>query len=321
VLVSNLPLDAHKGLWQASRRSGAAYLFWMQDILSRATSHYLGRQFGLAGKLVAARYSRLERAILRGSDAVIAISDLYCPVLAGFGVEPQRISVIPNWAPLAEITVLPKDNEWARSHQLTDKSVALYTGTLKLMENPKLLLDLATAGQATGLEVVVVAQGAGAAMLALRKQEQGLRNLTILPLQPIEQYPMVLASGDILVAALDPAASEFSVPSKILTYLAAGRPIVASIPAHNDAATTIRESGAGFVSDPQNAGGFIEDVFRLARDRDLRLAMGANGRKFAEAHFAIEERAGRFERLISDTLRGQSRLCVNPAGRNIECDG
>ena len=63
--------------------------------------------------------------------------------------------------------------------------------------------------------------------------------LMLLPFQPYEVLPEVLASADVLIAILEPDAGVFSVPSKVLSYHCAGRPILAAIPAENLAARII----------------------------------------------------------------------------------
>ncbi len=299
VVGCNMPLDAQKKLQRAALSCGAAFVFWIQDVMSHAARHYLSKQFGVAGELIGKHYERLERSLLRSSHGVVAISEKFRPALDRFGVDASRVSVIANWAPLSEIEVLPKDNDWARRHDLWDVPVALYTGTLKLMENPSLLLDLAVAAQPSELRVVVIAMGAGADWLAQKKREHGLQNLIILPFQPIEEYGQVLATADVLVATLDPAASAFSVPSKVLSYLAAGRPIVASINAENDAAQTIITAEAGFVVDPERPQGFVDRTLSLAADVELRATLGRNARRYAEKHFAIGVIADRFEEVLS----------------------
>jgi colanic acid biosynthesis glycosyl transferase WcaI len=210
--------------------AGIVFVFWLQDIYSAAIGHYLGERLGLPGRLIGNHYRRLERSLLNASDAVVAISDRFLPVLAEWRIPDDRIAVIPNWASLSEIYPTAKDNDWARLHGLHDKTVALYTGTLGLKHNPAILLDLARAGAASALQVVVVSEGKAAQWLEqAHARKRAVDNLTVLPFQPMKLYPQILGTGDILLAILGAEAAAFSVPSKILSYLAAGKPIVAAI--------------------------------------------------------------------------------------------
>jgi putative colanic acid biosynthesis glycosyltransferase WcaI len=299
----NMPLDAQKRIQQACAARGAAFVIWLQDIISKATYHFLSEKLGGLGRIIGRHYTRLEVSLMRSSDAIIAISDEFLPPLAAWGIDAHKVRVVPNWATLSEIAPTAKDNGWARRHGLHDKPVALYTGTLGLKHDPELLLRLAQANAGSGLQVVVVSEGAGPDWLAQRKAELGIANLTILPFQPMEQYSEVLGAGDILLAMIGREAAGFSVPSKILSYLAAGKPVVASITAGNDAAATIRTADAGIVVEPGDVAGFCDGVRRLTADPAERRRLGRNARLFAESGFDVEAKAAQFEETFAAVLR------------------
>src|SRR6185312_3824721 len=302
VVGCNMPLDAQHRLRRACAGKKVPFVFWLQDIYSAAIRHYLTARLGLVGRLIGDRYRRLERALLRSSDAVVAISERFLPKLAEWGVAPERVTVIPNWAPLSEIAPVARTNDWARQHALTDKTVALYTGTLGLKHNPAMLLELAHAGAARALQVVVASEGKAAEWLAERAKAEKIDNLIVLPFQPMKLYPQVLGTGDILLAVLGAEAAAFSVPSKVLSYLAAGRPIVAAIAHENDAVTFIESGGAGRVVAPDDSAGFVARVLALASDPQMRDSMGHSARAFAEAHFAVDTIADRFEAVFVDAI-------------------
>jgi glycosyltransferase involved in cell wall biosynthesis len=303
VVGCNMPLDAQKKLRKACAARGVPFVFWLQDVLSMAAYHFLSEKLGLLGRAVGRHYLRLEAKLLKSSDAIVAISDKFRRPLEEWGVDGCKVRVVPNWAPLSQIHLAGKDNAWARRHALHDKPVALYTGTLGLKQDPALLLELAQANGKSGLQVVVVSEGAGPNWLAQRKAELGIGNLTILPFQPMEQYTEVLGAGDILLAMLGREAATFCVPSKILSYLAAGKPIVASIAAANDAAATIRAAQAGIVVEPGEVAAFCDGVRSLSADPEQRLRLGRNARVFAERHFDVEAKATEFEETFAAILR------------------
>ncbi|HKW55357.1 MAG TPA: glycosyltransferase family 4 protein [Stellaceae bacterium] len=302
----NMPLDAQKRIRQACVARNAAFVIWLQDIISKATYHFLNEKLGLLGRVIGHHYTRLEVSLMRSSDAIIAISDKFLRPLEEWGIDAHKVRVVPNWAPLSEISPAAKDNDWARRHGLHDKPVALYTGTLGLKHDPELLLRLAQANATSGLKVVVVSEGAGPDWLAQRKAELGVDNLTILPFQPMEQYSDVLGAGDILLAMIGREAAGFSVPSKILSYLAAGKPSVASIAADNDAAGTIRAAAAGIVVEPGDVAAFCAGVRRLTADAAECRRLGDNARRFAESQFDVETKAAQFEQVFAALQRPAS---------------
>jgi glycosyltransferase involved in cell wall biosynthesis len=300
VVGCNMPLDAQRQLRRACADEKVAFVFWLQDIYSAAIAHFLTERLGLVGRLIGNRYERLERALLRSSDAVVAISERFLPKLDEWGVPPARVAVIPNWAPLSEIRPVAKDNDWARRHGLQDKTVALYSGTLGLKHNPAILLDLARAD--AGLAIVVVSEGKAARWLADEARARNVANLTVLPFLPMKEYPELLGTGDVMLAILGAEAASFSVPSKILSYLAAGKPVVAAIAGDNDAARMIDAAEAGFSVAPDDTAAFIDRVLALAGDPELRVAASRSARAYAETHFAVDTIADRFEAVFADAL-------------------
>jgi glycosyltransferase involved in cell wall biosynthesis len=302
VVGCNMPLDAQAALRRASAKASIAFVFWLQDIYSAAIRHYLDRRFGRPGAAVGRYYAALEGRLLRTSDAVVAISPSFVALLRRWGVAQEKIAVIPNWAPLSEIGPAARDDDWLSALELTGKTIALYSGTLGLKHDPAPLLELARTGRERDLAVLVVSEGPAADRLAAEAAARGLDNLILLPFQPMERYARLLGCGDVLLAMIEREASKFSVPSKILSYLAAGKPIVAAIPHDNDAARTIEEAEAGLVTEPGDNAAFVTNVLTLAADPALRGRMGQSARAFAEQRFSIAAIADTFETLFAKAV-------------------
>lgn len=298
VLSSNDPLFAKLRAARWCRGAGIPWVFWLQDIYSAAMSAHTAARFGLVGRLLGRWFQSIEQRLLREAAAVVAITPDFLSVLEQWGVPADQVHVIENWAPLEDLDPRPKDNEWSRSHGVHDCPVLLYSGTLGLKHNPRLLLELAEDHRGDGTQVIVVSEGSGADWLAGERDARNLDNLVLLPYQPFDQLPDVLGSADVLLALLDPEAGVFSVPSKILTYLCAGRPILAAIPAENLGARTIERAGAGIVVGPDDVAAFVAGAQRLLSDAGLRHTAGEAARAHATATFDITMIAERFEGIL-----------------------
>lgn len=295
VLSANTPLDAQWIIHKAAQKIGARFVFWLQDIYSAGITECLRKKKFPLSPLIGAWYRHMEKALLRKSDAVVAISTDFTPVLERWGIDPGRMHTIENWAPWNELCPCPQDNPWSRLHALAGKFVFLYSGTIGMKHNPALLLDLAEAMRhERDVAVVVVSEGCNADWVRVQASRRGLGNIHSLPLQPYELMPEVLSAGSVLIALLDEAAGEFSVPSKVLSYLCAGRPLLLSVPARNAAARMVRENSAGLVAAPGDSAAFIRAATRLYGDRLLRDRCGASAHAFARSAFDIRPIARRF---------------------------
>lgn len=320
-LFCNTPLVAHVVAARACARRGIPMAFWQQDIISLAIAAAAEERLGIAGWPIGAVASRMERALARNSKAIIAISDEFVSVLARWGVR-RRTSVIHNWAPLPEIPVRPRDNEWATEHNLVGKMVVLYSGTLGIKHNPAVLASVSRSMQTEFPEgrLVVISEGLGRDWLQERKAKEGLDNLVLLDYQPYESFPDVLGSADVLVAILEPTAGRYSVPSKVLSYLCAHRPIVAVIPTDNAAAVVLRSSGGGVIVPPGKNAAAVEAVMDLLRDDARRSQLAAAGRRYSEATFDISNIANNFEAILSTCIRsGRAGRSVRAAAETSAC--
>ena len=277
--------------------SNLRIIWWLQDIYSIGIRSVLNRKWPGAGALVGAIYRGKEKRFAARANHIISITPDFVPFLEDLGVSRQKITVIENWAPVDEITPMPHENSWKREQGLTGKKIVLYSGTLGLKHNPALLSHTAAHYQAQKRDdvmVVVATQGLGAEFLTREAAQRKIRNLKVLPWQPYDRLPEVLASADILTAIIEPDAGLFSVPSKILSCLCAARPLVASIPAGNLAAQTIERARSGLVVEPGDEDGFIAGIDRLLANPALAEELGRNGRAYAEATFDISRITERF---------------------------
>lgn len=304
VIAGNCPLDCALAIGKSARLSGRKFIFWQQDIYSTAIGRILGRKFGIVGQLIGRYYRRVERRILTMADATVVISqDFVDSIRTDFAMPTGNVHVIENWAPLGDIPMRPKDNAWSRRHALREKTVVLYSGTIGLKHDPRQILDLAvTLSDRPDVKIVVVSEGPFADWLTEASAEAGLTNIVVLPFQPYAEFPDVLGSADLTIAVLEQDAGAFSVPSKVLSYLCAGRPIVLSAPPENLAARIISGAGAGLTVAAGDRSGFVAAVQMLIADRPARLAAGRQARLYAEKTFDIASITTRFEMIFNDAL-------------------
>lgn len=303
VISANTPVDSQSRLFTACRYQDIPFVFWVQDLISDAMRRILTERFSLAGSWLGMAYQRREMQMLKDSSAVVAISPAFAERLARMGIPPSGVHVVPNWAPLGEIPVLAKDNPWSKAKDLNSTFNFLYSGSLGLKHDPSILVDLAQALERDDhARVVVVSEGLGASWLAREIERLGLKRMTLLPFEAMERFPEVLASADVLLALLESDAGDYSVPSKVLSYLCAGRPMLLAMPEGNLAARSVLQSGAGLVVPPGDSQAFVQAALSLQNDPSGRKAMGQAGRAFAESRFDMGAIADRFEAILHEAM-------------------
>lgn len=117
---------------------------------------------------------------------------------------------------------------------------------------------------------------------------------------PFADLPALLGGADVMVAFIEPEAGIYSVPSKILSYLSAGRPVLGAMPCQNLATRLLEAHQAGLVCGCADTEAFLANAQRLAEDSALRTAMGEHARSYALRAFDIENIGERFLGVIAD---------------------
>ncbi|ALX05077.1 glycosyltransferase family 4 protein [Aeromicrobium erythreum] len=280
------------------------WVLWHQDVYSVAVRSFAGAKLSRSFRAVALAFDLAERWTSRRASQVVVIADSFVPVHERWGTA-HKTTVIANWAPLDEIVPVQRKNDWAVEHELDDVQTLLYSGTLGLKHDPALLVRLTAAVRELGRPVRLVVVNEGPAADVIRAEADRLDvPLTLLPFQPYERLPEVLGSGDVLVVLLDQQAGAFSVPSKTLSYLCAGRPVVGLMPEENAASDLVERAG-GHVGRPEATSlpAAAAWVDALLADDERRDTVRAQARELAEQEFSLAGCADRFEAVLERGAR------------------
>lgn len=300
IVSANTPPDAQMIIFNKSRKANIKFVSWVHDIHGLAIKKFFRKKYWFAGDWLGSYYLQKERKIIAQSHQVILITKDFIPLMKRWHIDRNHLYVIPNWAPIRRIPVRPKNNQWSKIHNVVDKFCFLYAGTLGLKHNPNLLLQLALHfKEDSKVQVMVASEGLGAIWLQKQKDKYELRNLSIIPYQPLNVFPDVLAAADVLVAILTPDAGTYSVPSKVLSYLCAQRPVLVAIPADNLAARIIADNKAGMVTSAVDVETFIASAETLYKNQDLRNIFAVNARAYAQKHFNLSAIADKFEQILT----------------------
>ena len=254
----------------------------------------------------------LERTSYRLSDAVTVLSDeladnVRTKITRGLSgdratVEAQKVRVIPNFVDTERIRPAARENSYRTDHGLSDRTVVMYAGNVGFSQSLDLVIDAAREFRTRRPDVVFVINGGGSARPDLERAAAGLDNLRFIEMQPIDRLPEVLAAADIHVVPLRTGLAWSSVPSKLYSILAAGRPLVASVDEGTEVARTVERAGAGLTVPPDDPAAFRAALERLLDDPGSRERMGASGRVFVEGWASPAAVAAQYEELFSELV-------------------
>ena len=317
VLAMSPPITLGAAGWAVARARRAPFVFNIQDVFPDVAVD-LGL---LTNKRAIAAARRLEVTTYRHADAVTVLSDeLAANVRAKLaGVVPahrlteavDRVHVIPNFVDTSAISPQPAPGGagYRSQYGLGDRTVVMYAGNVGLSQSLDQMLHAART-MAHRTDVVFVINGGGSARQSLMASAAGLDNVVFVDMQPRHRLPEVLAAGDVHAVPLRTGLAASSVPSKLYSILAAGRPIVASVDPGTEVQRTVEAAGAGLAVPPDDPEAFTHAVGALVDDPIRRRAMGAAGRSFVEGWASPEAVALAYEQLFGRLIAQRTRYPV-----------
>jgi glycosyltransferase involved in cell wall biosynthesis len=247
----------------------------VQDLMAKAA----GKSGINGGGKVAALTARLERYALRQASTVAVVSDAFRSTVRGYGVHDDRIALLPNWT---HITPAVDDRATARRALGWPQRafIVAHTGNIGLKQDLGSVIE--TARLLPG-EAEFVLVGDGSQRPAVQAQAAGLPNVRFVDPLDDAHYPLALAAADVLLVNERATVGDMSLPSKLTSYLSAGRPVLAAVDSDGATAAELdHAAGAGLVVPPGEPYLLAAAVRRLRSDDALRAAMSRAGLDYAQ---------------------------------------
>jgi glycosyltransferase involved in cell wall biosynthesis len=286
------------GLFMGKLR-GAPVLLWIQDLWPDTLV-----AVGMSPRSFLVRAARLlSRKIHHACDRLLVQSQAYIQRLEAAGVDPARISYLPNWAedlyrPLERSSVADPMPGIAGFR-------VVFAGNIGSAQSFETVIEAADRMRnAVDIHWVIVGDGNMAGWLRKEIERRALQGTVhLFGWQPAERMPVLFAHADALLATLRPdPVFGLTIPSKLQTYIACGKPVVAAL--DGEGATLVRSAGAGIVTAPGDGAALADSVLRLYKmTPEARAAMGASGRAYYERHFARDGLLDRLERYMSEAKK------------------
>ncbi len=276
VITPSPPLTIGFFGWLLARHWRASFVYNVQDIYPDASV-----KLGLMRSPGAVRFfSGLERFVYARADAVSVVSDDFRQNLLAKGVPDAKIALIPNGVDAEFIRPGPRDNAFAREHDLVGRFVALYAGNIGMAQDVETLIESARLSGQSGKRFVIVGDGARADRA--RTAARQLASVCYLPFQARVRLPEVYASSDVGVVLLRPGMAGSSMPSKVYSIMAAGKPVVASVDPGSDIWRLVEEVGCGICVPAGDPAALTLALDRLQHDGSDGL--GERGRRHIEQY-------------------------------------
>lgn len=226
----------------------------------------------------------VERLAYRRAAVVSTLTEAMRARIVAKGMPAEKVRLLPDWTDpeLFELPAPADGRPLRREFGLADQFVVLHIGNMGVKQGLEVVLAAAERSRhVEGVTYVLVGDGAMRPMLQAHAQARGLSNVWLIPLLPREPFLGLLALADVCLVTQQRTVADVVFPSKVLTLLAAGKPVIASVSAASEVARVVAAAGAGQVVTPEDPDALGAAVEQLRRDAVLRGRMAAAGRSYA----------------------------------------
>ncbi|BBY28620.1 glycosyltransferase WbuB [Mycolicibacterium sediminis] len=303
VLTMSPSLIASGMVVARARASGTPVGVIVQDLYGRGVVETGAMSGGMADAA-----TKFEASILRAATGVSVIHDRFAAATTDMGVPRDRVRVIRNWThveardPSTDVAALRSRLGWS-----PDDCIVLHSGNMGVKQGLENVVDAAKVADTRELRVRFIMLGDGNQRPALVERATEVARIEFMESVDEDVYRDVLAAADVLLLNERPGVGEMAVPSKLTSYFAAGRPVLASTDPGGVTAQEVDRAGAGVVVPAGDPAALIDALLRLVDDPPACRAMGSAGQDYAHRVLGADHAIAQYDQWCRDLVRGAGR--------------
>ncbi len=234
---------------------------------------------------------RVSRRIYARADSLVYSSRRFQEYLKRVhGINVPDENYLPQFAD-GEFDVLPEKEP-------SEGWNFVFAGNIGKMQNVETLIEAAALLRNEPIRWHILGEGANyAACVELVKRKELENTVTMYGRRPLADMPAFYAMADaMLVSMKNEASVNLTLPGKVQSYMAAGKPILGSVA--GEAADVIAEARCGLCASPEDPAAFAQTV-RAFLSSDGREQMGENAKRYSREHFARQGHMDRLEAMLT----------------------
>lgn len=248
----------------------------------------------------------IDKWIAKHAKGIIVLSESFAKIyIRTRQVDQEKIHIIPNWVDQDTVTPMKKGNYRKEKGIPLDAFVIVYGGNIGKAAGVENIITAAEKLNANRNIFFVIA-GSGSELSNCQKLASNIKNVCILfhtPWKP-EETSKVLAAADVLILPTQGTQSLVSVPSKLLSYLLAAKPVLAMVLPESDTAQVIKSASCGWAISPDNVDQLAKKIKELSSIPSKVLEeMGLLGREYALKNFTTEALLPKVMDVIENVVR------------------
>ncbi|MGD0784501.1 MAG: glycosyltransferase family 4 protein [Sedimentisphaerales bacterium] len=280
-------------------KNGTPFIFNVQDLFPQSAIDLKI----LKNRFLIHFFKYLEKKICDYAKHITVHSTGNKDYIVTIGIDGKKTTVVPNWIDTDYLQPGKKYNVFSQKYNLQDKFVVSFAGVIGYSQDIDVILDAANLiREKKDILILIVGDGVEKSRLEKKANEMNLKNILFIPMQSRDVYSQVLHCSDICLSALKKEVLTPVVPSKMLSIMAAGKPLIACMNLKGDASKIVEQAQCGFVFPAGDHKELAMAILKLYTAPELREQYGKNGRCYCVENFSLNVCADKYIQLFKQIL-------------------
>jgi glycosyltransferase involved in cell wall biosynthesis len=284
--------------WWLSRAMRVPFVFEVRDLWPESLE-----AVGVSGR-TSTMYRSLRRLagfLYRNCERIVVVTPAFKQQLVtNLGVLADKIEIVENGVETDLFTPEGDSNDLRRQLGLEGKLVIAYIGTFGNAHGLEIVLEAAQrlSSRMPQAHFLLVGEGAEKDRIAAQAGERRLSNVSLLDQQPRERIPALIRAADICLVMLKKSqVFETVIPTKMLEFMACGRPVI--LTARGQAAAVLEGAGGGIAVPPEDSAELAKAIDLLAGNASWRDRLGASGREYIARNLSRKKTASNYVTVLA----------------------
>jgi colanic acid biosynthesis glycosyl transferase WcaI len=294
LLVVSPPLGLAVSAIVLSRLWSIPYVFDVEDLQPDSAA-----ELGMLPQWALRFLYKVEKAAYHRAELVTTLTGGMRNRILEKGISADKVELLEPRADDSLFKIEAAEGvAFRKRFGLENKFIATYSGNMGVKQGLDVIVEAAALNRSDdSMQFILVGDGAACGRIQHKVADLGLLNVRFFPLLESEEFRGLLAASDVCLITQQRSVSEIAFPSKVVTYMAAGRPVIASVSFGSEIEQTVCESGAGVVVAPEDGKAL------LAAIQDLRgadtIKYGQNARNYASRRWSSARVFAHMERSLA----------------------
>ncbi len=261
---------------------------------------------GLKSNVIISFLKWMERIVYNHSNAVTTIDRIFYETIVSRFKDKTKLNVIPNFVDTDIYKPIEKDSLELNKDLFpdTESLKIMYAGNIGHAQDWEPLIALADELKEDAVEFFVIGEGAMKDKLLQEKAERGLKKLHIIPYQPRELMPSLIAYSDLQFIFMAPQTEGHGFPSKVYTIMACAKPLVVCSGENTPIINFLNDKDCAFLVTKKNVQFKVNSIANFIRSTPLSELerMGKNGYVNIANNYSKEKVTGEYAELVKSLL-------------------